>query len=1087
MLTRPGRQKPSLNGAPDMAVADEDIPVIDTDLALFEEYRLFLKEHEAAGNDSAFADELDRQDRYALCLSGGGIRSAAFCMGAMRALAREGLLTQFHYLSMVSGGGYIGSWLLRIAHEKSREEAARVAAESPGPRATPETHAGAFWRWLPKAAEVLGGSQDKFQVKNLREFTNFLSPSPGLLSGDLGANLVLYLRNLIAGWLIFLPAFFAIALVPVAYRDLICAVADHPRGPPEPGSILVPIGFLLVGSIALGWSTYNACRSIPSHGHFLWPSKDAGPAGQRIEGRALKDIQRHVILPAIIWTFALPLSFSATSPPAEAWLGLDSMRFIVVMNRSWLIDTRETWRWLQIGLAAIPAAVMLVSYGFAWAKVAGREREARTSDLENHHSVFFKNWFVWLIGCCGSGFFFWCMFQVGDAGWSYEIATFGPLAVAIGVVLQTTFYITLRREALRSDLDREWLARVNASLLGYTALFALVAAAALIPRQFILSGVAGHSLPETIAWLGSPAIAAALSVAGMLSRKIPEWLGKKKGLAASAGLGLFNLLLAVAAAVNAVFLLAVLAALGEWLTQIVVEDWFGSQNWLWAMLFIVTLGACSGGIAVLLGGNINVNRFSMHAVYRNRLVRAFLGSAVPIRSPDSYVRFDPKDNVRLADLVPSDPRGPHASAPPRNVRLFPIFGVTLNLAGGARTDWTERKSASFTISPLHCGSAELRHPQIACKLKVLQERAFRIGSGLVDGGFSGPDKPTGAYARTWTYAGEGRLITADPQNGLTLGTTMALSGAAVSSNMGSRTSPAVSFLTTLCNLRLGMWLPNPAQAPLPRLSGEKFVHGDGRDLEHGWRWLNSAQPRNALFSLWWELRGKTDDTRDSVYLSDGGHFDNLGLYEMLRRRCRRILVIDVGYDPEYTYEDLATTLRRASIDLEVKVEFRPAIGVKDDKLPRYGLSAKITYLARKEMVNGKEHLVRPEASGELLIIKPWLPSDVPVEVAAYRAANPSFPHDATGNQFFTESQFESYRRLGEHITGGVVRHISDIETVFARARDQPRGAGERRVLPPGLQVLNRRAQNGDGGAGRISATSSTQTQAPNAAARNPSI
>jgi hypothetical protein len=188
--------------------------------------------------------------------------------------------------------------------------------------------------------------------------------------------------------------------------------------------------------------------------------------------------------------------------------------------------------------------------------------------------------------------------------------------------------------------------------------------------------------------------------------------------------------------------------------------------------------------------------------------------------------------------------------------------------------------------------------------------------------------------------------------------------------------------------------------------------------------LNRPNPKNTAVSLFAEMLRDTNDQGESIYLTDGGHFDNLGLYEMLRRRCKCILVIDVGNDPAFAYEDLGTAIRRANLDFDACVEFTkpPKMGTKT--LPREGLHATITYPARDNL---------PKEIGDLLIIKPWLPDDTPTEVQAYQASNPAFPHDSTANQFFGESQFESYRRLGEHVTASAIGHITDVAQLFAAA------------------------------------------------------
>jgi hypothetical protein len=131
---------------------------------------------------------------------------------------------------------------------------------------------------------------------------------------------------------------------------------------------------------------------------------------------------------------------------------------------------------------------------------------------------------------------------------------------------------------------------------------------------------------------------------------------------------------------------------------------------------------------------------------------------------------------------------------------------------------------------------------------------------------------------------------------------------------------------------------------------------------------------------------------------------------MLRRRCNKILVVDAGQDRDYAYFDLGHTLQRAKIDMGLRVTFDPEIKVGHETLTGCGAYAWILY---PEDPNDKS---RPEERGELLYLKPWLPADAPVELTAFKRVKPDFPHATTANQFFTESEFEGYRRLGEHLT-----------------------------------------------------------------------
>ncbi len=1017
--------------------------IVDAERALYEEYKALCHGPDRPQSDGSPEREkqltawLAKHPKYALCLSGGGIRSAAFCMGALRALALSKMLPQFHYLSTVSGGGYIGGWLQHLIILKNYS--------------------------VEDAAEVLASSQALPEVKNLRDFTNFLAPTPGLLSADALSGGVLYMRNLIVNWMMFLPALVALSLVPGLYRDILCAIAADGQTPPRSGEpVLVAALLFVIGLGALAWSVFHACLFVPSHSHDIdadtrKPIQNDPGAEQAATkksrpkelGSGTTQINRNVVLPALLWALLVPLCFAAWSPPPEAIrLPVDEEVGYHLHRGAGLLGLTDPQWLLVVGPAIAAAVVMFVTYLIAWWRVVDHfsaSTTARQRDL--HRSVFRRNWPIWLAGCVISGAMIGAVLAAGLQARAEEIAAFGPLLILTAHVLQTTFYVALRRDPPRADLDREWLARLNAQHLFHGALFAAWAACSLILPQWLLTQSGGvPTVPAIVGVATGPA-------AALMARRAASLLKKRDGLAASLGVRLFDVATLFAALVFAASLTAVFSRSAESLILSFCDIiWGEGDKTSWLACFAMTAAATLilGGLSYLLGYRININRFSMHSVYRNRLVRAFLGSArsPDLRQPDTFTRFDAKDNPRLSEFAPR-----RFADQEQLQSLFPVIGVTLNLVGGSRTAWSERKSAPFTITPLRCGAAELNHTQIAAALDSLEQgKRMTFGARPVKGGWT-ERQPSGAYARTETYAGEERTlgVVDESRAGITLGTAMALSGAAVSSSMGSRSSSAYAFLLTLFDLRLGMWLPNPARVQLPPAALEPS-HGllsrVARRSESDWQapaaeqarasagdaaldqlrpHLNSPKPLNTLKSLFQEMFSKVDDQGEALYLSDGGHFDNLGLYEMLRRRCKCILVIDVGSDPDYSFTDLGAAIRRANIDLDACVEFDPVPCPGQSKLARCGLYATIRYPARP-------NLDLEETSGELLIIKPWLPDDTPAEVRVYHAGNPSFPHDSTANQFFTESQFESYRRLGEHVTAGVLGHATDVEKLFASAK-----------------------------------------------------
>jgi hypothetical protein len=208
--------------------------------------------------------------------------------------------------------------------------------------------------------------------------------------------------------------------------------------------------------------------------------------------------------------------------------------------------------------------------------------------------------------------------------------------------------------------------------------------------------------------------------------------------------------------------------------------------------------------------------------------------------------------------------------------------------------------------------------------------------------------------------------------------------------MGYHSSPLVGLIMTLFNVRLGWWLGNPSR---PTTAPQE-------------------SPPFSMVQFIQELFGLTSDTSPFVYLSDGGHFENLGLYEMVRRRSHFIVVSDAGCDPDCAYEDLGNAVRKIRIDLGVEIEFKKLI---IEKRGQPGDNSKAVYCAI-----GRIKYPESNVEGHLLYLKPTFYGIEPADVRAYAAASKNFPHETTGDQFFSESQMESYRTLGAYVTETVL-------------------------------------------------------------------
>ncbi len=267
---------------------------------------------------------------------------------------------------------------------------------------------------------------------------------------------------------------------------------------------------------------------------------------------------------------------------------------------------------------------------------------------------------------------------------------------------------------------------------------------------------------------------------------------------------------------------------------------------------------------------------------------------------------------------------------------------------------------------------------------------------------------------------------------MTLATAMAISGAAVNPNTGvggkgPTRSRSLSLLMSLLNLRLGYWADNPRHHPahLPNhfLPG---IYAFGSILDQAWAGLNEG--------------------RRFVELSDGGHFENMALYELVRRRVGLIIVCDGGADPAFSFSDFQTTVRRIEDDFGARVVMYSG-ATPDDLMPEPGSDSDSRYPADARF-SRQGHMVgrvlyADGSRGFLLYLKTTLIKEVSFKVKGYAALNPDFPDQTTSDQFFDEVQFEAYRALGYRLAMQMLDDkvpadaVSELEAAYGRrmARD----------------------------------------------------
>jgi hypothetical protein len=503
--------------------------------------------------------------------------------------------------------------------------------------------------------------------------------------------------------------------------------------------------------------------------------------------------------------------------------------------------------------------------------------------------------------------------------------------IVIGLLLIASFvFVGLGswREKWVTDAEREWWARSAAWLLIVAAVWMGFCTVVLYGPDWLL-----RLAPGVRAWVAS--------FGGMLSGPLAALIGWNSGTAGTAEnqgrvkLGPWASLANQLAekVLVPVFAVSVVAALSLLITSFstgeivrhaqVHRTSLIDAQWEYLLLAGVSLYL----IGWWFGKVFSVNRFSMNGLYRNRLIRAYLGASRLRRKPDPLTGFDKDDNVFMAEITPAVKRPLH------------ILNIALNVTGGEELAWQQRQARSFTVSCLHAGYQH-RSP------------AYQPSSRYTNGG-------------------------------ITLGGAISISGAAATPNMGYHTSKPLTFLMSVFNVRLGAWLPNPAYD-----NAELIAHDN---------------PDSPLVLLW-ETLGLTGTGEKWVYLSDGGHFENLALYEMLRRQCKLIVVSDASADPEYKFEDLSNAIQKARVDLGATITFvsPPKLHNERDKPGRHCAMLRVQYGSGK--------------AGLILYIKPafsGIEAVVSRDVYNYAVEHKSFPQQPTSDQFFDEMQFESYRRLGE--------------------------------------------------------------------------
>ncbi|HEY2170763.1 MAG TPA: hypothetical protein VGJ30_14135, partial [Candidatus Angelobacter sp.] len=689
-------------------------------------------------------DILHEAKLSALCFSGGGIRSASFGLGVLTGLAqlsvgsltpgkpKRGILEDIDYVSTVSGGGYIGSWLTGWIREH------------------PEGFKGIL-RDLA-AFRLTSADPEAGPVRHLRDYTSYLAPSGGMLSPDSWTLAAIFLRNLLLNWAILVPTFAALLLLPLlnTYTFTWARKLD---------------ANLLLGSAAGFAFLALLCTGLNLPGNYKLQAR-----------RSRKANFIWVIVPILLSAWCLSVGFLAA---LDFGTNFDSWRLF-----------RQLWLMSAIAHAAL----------FLVRRWAARKGHGRAAEMMPDRPFFWGQIFA-LAGA--SAFAAWILWLFAEhvgkhlvSPGAEDIRLFTSLSVPLVLGAFCLTAVLLNGLSAKFDLeeDREWWSRSGAFVLMCIVMWPVAHLIVLYNREItaaaeavFLGKVSGSvSMPALTALIGTIASWIGFSPATPSGQakidpqklgKIRQFLTKRDLLTTVLGIAFF------------VFLAIALAQANDWLFR-----WIGRTLYAQEVSLCGILVEFAGVVllAVVMNLFVNVNTFSLHGMYRSRLVRSYLGASNNKRRPNPFTNFDPNDNFALTKALEKDlykakkttadaPKADVAVTNIKNAEVAPantnktdgpmqIINIALNVVATKNLAWQQRKAESFTASALHCGS-------------------FRVG-----------------YQPTKKYAGE---------DGITLGTAMAISGAAASPNMGYHSSPILTLVMTFFNARLGWWLPNPG------------IHGEG--------------------------------------------------------------------------------------------------------------------------------------------------------------------------------------------------------------------------------------------------------------------
>jgi hypothetical protein len=1119
--------------------------------------------------------------RAALCFSGGGIRSATFGLGVLQGLAARLRLDSFHYVSTVSGGGYLGSWFSAWIHRRGMSEVQQSLGGRDLKSSAPGVTAGGPDSRKTGSESFLQLNPEVEPIRHLRSYSNYMSPRFGLLSADTWTLVAIFTRNLLLNWMVIIPLLLIGLVIPRV------GVAVAAWG--QPNTFAIPAAFIVSLLTGIAAVAYIVAKRPSLEGN-LSIINDGEARNPADEADFLKWCLSPLLISAIAastywaWTKGMGGGFDVfdtrniASPPSRPAPGVGFERFILLffalgaaLHLITAIVTRLTAGrplelrrnfvmgalsglliWLLI--AYLPARqFVLFGIVFHYLGVLTAQLWLEKLRLRDYLYAIFTGGLGGLMVWFSATKFF---PDPMGGGASVTPALYVSFAVSLFLLmflLAGTIFTGLA-SSFNSDADREWMARAGAWVLIAIVVWGGLSSGVIFGPMALL--YVGTKLKVALVSVGAGSGVVTL-LGGYSAKSAPAKRGAStktdnvkslSELAPVLAAPVFAASILIALSLGTTWLAAKICRLNQIGNSFCAPDQQYCPSWHLYVIyqtpwwFLAAFVGAAAAVALVMGLFVNINKFSLHAAYRDRLIRAYLGASRSSeeRRANPFTGLDEKDNLQMnelltdlfyADQFANDPfpnkfilrlddesneadrpvaeflrkrlprelfeqcrmkdpgpavkrvflrklvdglnriiqveklqdepcfknrsetwsdeihellgdrstpaikgntkltsllvrvissSGQGALSPPivaqtrvnrllletiyssvlpklgeseKKPRPLHVVNMALNLVAGKELAWRDRKAETYTASPLHVGN-------------------FRLGY-----------RDSGEYSVV-------RLL----GRAFSLGTAMAISGAAASPNMGYHSSPIVTFLLAFFNVRLGWWLGNPGKA--------------------GQNTYANPSPTFAPMPLIAETFGLTDDDNSYIYVSDGGHFENLGLYEMVLRRCHWIVVSDGSQDPEFNFESLGNAMSKIRVDLGIRITFDSIpISPREAETPTYLKNGKDTKKGEEgkkycaigtihysdadgEYVNGKK-----VENGALIYIKPAFYGAEPADVYNFARANPEFPHESTGDQMYSEDQFESYRALGRYeidqITGMEVMEAAEagnLENIFDSAR-----------------------------------------------------